>query len=394
MSRLRVLCLDIEGGYGGSSRSLFMALAAMDRAAVDLEVWCRKDGPIQARYAAIGVPVRVMPAMPSASALPRLSRNLIHFGRFFRAWPATAGFRRELAGAVRERFDVVHFNHEGLFWLARWLRRRRDGGQTMHIRTMVHDTVAGRWQHRVIAGAVDRAVYISENERDNVARLAGRAIPGPVIANPAPPPMDAEPHPGVRREGARLIAVSLANFALIRGTDRLLDVAEALRRRGRDDICLVVGGAMTLPGGLPGDLGAAAARGESLADVAAARGLAPWFQFLGHIPDPERVLAAGDVLLRPSREDNAWGRDVIEAQSAGLPVVAAGHRQTFVEDGVTGVMLADYDAEAMADALCRLADDPAWRQQLGDAARERVARLCDPAARAADLLDVWREVAR
>jgi len=131
----------------------------------------------------------------------------------------------------------------------------------------------------------------------------------------------------------------LANFALVRGVDRLLDVAAVLRVRNRTDIRFIVGGTMALSPSLPGDLGRTGARGETLADVAASRGLAPWFQFLGHVATPESVLTACHALIRPSREDNAWGRDVIEAQAASLPIVAAGQRDTFVKDGVTGILL-------------------------------------------------------
>ena len=91
-----------------------------------------------------------------------------------------------MAEAAADRFDLVHFNREGLFLPARWLRRAWGGPQTMHIRTMVHDTVFGRWQHRVIGASLDRLAYISENERDNVARPGGRPLPGAVIYNPAP----------------------------------------------------------------------------------------------------------------------------------------------------------------------------------------------------------------
>ena len=58
---MRVLCLDIEGGFGGSSRSLYYLLKHLDRGRVAPTVWCRKPGPIQERYEALGIPVAVMP---------------------------------------------------------------------------------------------------------------------------------------------------------------------------------------------------------------------------------------------------------------------------------------------------------------------------------------------
>ena len=77
---LRVLCLDIEGGYGGSSRSLFESIRHLDRDRVSPEVWCGREGPIQVRYRALDVPCRTV-SWPRYSALPRLSRNLLGWGR-------------------------------------------------------------------------------------------------------------------------------------------------------------------------------------------------------------------------------------------------------------------------------------------------------------------------
>jgi len=91
---LRVLCLDIEGGHGGSSRSLVELLRHVDRAAVAPEVWCRRDGPTRARLEALGLPVRIAPDMPKVSSLPRLSRNLAVYGRFALDWARAGGFRR------------------------------------------------------------------------------------------------------------------------------------------------------------------------------------------------------------------------------------------------------------------------------------------------------------
>lgn len=390
---LRVLCLDIEGGYGGSSRSLFYAVSHLDRATVEPLIWCRKDGPIQPRYQAAGVAVAVKTAMPSASALPRFSRNVIHFARFARQWRAAAAFRAELLAMVKDQqIDVVHFNHEGLFWLACWLRSAWGGRQTMHIRTMVHNTVFGRWQHRTIAKSVDACAFITEGEQRNVAMLAGAPVNGAVIYNPAPPTPAIPPLPYpqiVPQEGVCTVAC-LANFSFMRGIDRLLEVAEVLRSRNERRIRFAVAGTMTLTGALPPALAAAAQKGQSLADVASEQGLADWFVFLGHVSEPERVLVAADLLFRPSREDNAWGRDVIEALGVGVPVVTLGTCQTFVESGETGVLLPDYAPESVADALVSLVENPAERARLADNARKRVSALCDPQQSAARLAALWR----
>jgi glycosyltransferase involved in cell wall biosynthesis len=66
----------------------------------------------------------------------------------------------------------------------------------------------------------------------------------------------------------------------------------------------------------------------------------------------------------------------MEAMSAGVPVVASrlSGIPELVEDGVTGLLVPPGDHVALAAALERLAGDPALRERLGRAGRERVVR--------------------
>jgi glycosyltransferase involved in cell wall biosynthesis len=389
---LRVLCLDIEGGFGGSSRSLYESLRHMDRAAVAAEVWCRREGPIKPRYAELGIACRIAPGMPRMNTLPRASRNLLGYARVVREMLRQREFRASLLEAVRGRFDLVHFNHEGLFLLAAWLRRRHGKAQTMHVRTMIPRNTFGRWQGRRIAAACDTLVFITENERENFAALAGAAC-GPVIYNIADPPADVEPHPAIPRDARLKIAV-LSNYAWIRGIDRVVEVAEALAERGRRDFLFVMAGDMALRGNLPGPLGRIARANGSLADFAAERRVSDMFLFLGHVATPESVLVGCDVVAKPTREQNPWGRDILEGLAAGKPVISIGGYDRFVETGATGFLLPRYEAMTFAEILLRLDADRALGAKLGAAARARVAQLCDGPARARDLAMVWQNAVR
>lgn len=78
----------------------------------------------------------------------------------------------------------------------------------------------------------------------------------------------------------------------------------------------------------------------------------------------------GDI----SRQSECFGVSVIEAMSAGLPVVgtrSGGVRESVV-DGETGILLDPGDVEGQAEALLRLANEPPLRQKLGEAGHRRV----------------------
>lgn len=358
---------------------------------ISVEVWCRRQGPVQERYAAIGVTCRVMPDMPHISSLPRLSRNLYAYARFAGGWPASRRFRHALEVAARERFDAIHCNHEGLFLLARWLRRRL-GAQlklTAHVRTLLPSTMFSRWQYRCLSDATDDLVFITEMERDNVARLTSGRAAGTVIYNIVRADPNAAPLPALAAD-PRFKIGSVSNYAWLRGNDRLVDIAVALAARGRRDLLFVVAGRTELTGNLPGDLGDIARSAGTLADYARLRGVADMFRFLGHIPDPAPVLAGCNILARPSRNFDPWGREVLEAMVAGLPVLATGSFDKFVENDRTGYLFPQFDAEAMASSIVEIADDPGLMQALGNAARQRITELCGGPERARDLAHVWR----
>ncbi|OHC67343.1 MAG: hypothetical protein A3H93_15185 [Rhodocyclales bacterium RIFCSPLOWO2_02_FULL_63_24] len=392
---LRVLCLDIEGGYGGSSRSLFYVVKHLNRDLVLPEVWCKREGPIQAMYDALGIRVRIEPELPKLSSLPRFSRSAYANLRYLLALPGSSNLRARLVHEVNDRFDIVHFNHESLYLLARWLRKQTPrAGFVMHNRTMLWDSWFARRQARILVNFNDANIFISERERDNIRQLAGWNG-GVVINNVVEiPAASSFLHESASIDGGFKIAC-LSNYSWMRGIDRLVDVAVALRDLGRNEIRFVVGGKAELSGRLPGRLGEIAARNGTLADYAAALGVGEMFVFLGHVSDPERVLAACQVLAKPSREDNPWGRDILEALAMARPVLACGSCEEFVSPGETGFLYPcgeEFNPTRMAADIVRLADDPILLRRIGRQGQERVRDRCDGISRADDLLKVWKRV--
>ena len=73
---MRVLCLDIEGGHGGSSRSLYHAIEGMDRSNLCIEVICKKHSNFVDKYAALNVRCNVLPEMPRITALNNWFANI------------------------------------------------------------------------------------------------------------------------------------------------------------------------------------------------------------------------------------------------------------------------------------------------------------------------------
>ncbi len=89
--------------------------------------------------------------------------------------------------------------------------------------------------------------------------------------------------------------------------------------------------------------------------------------------DVHAQLLKGDIFVWPGFGE-AYGLAYLEAQAAGLPVVAQNtHGVPFaVKDGETGILVASGDERAYAQAVLKLIETESYRQQLGKNAKEFV----------------------
>jgi len=90
---------------------------------------------------------------------------------------------------------------------------------------------------------------------------------------------------------------------------------------------------------------------------------------------------AADVCVWPAVNES-YGMALLEAQAAGLPVVAGETEgvPTIVESGITGLLTPMGDARAFARALRNLIDTPERRSAMARAALEKTRELHDIAA--------------
>ncbi len=211
------------------------------------------------------------------------------------------------------------------------------------------------WLEAQIARRADAVITVSEHSRDALVRAgADRARVHVVLEGVERPP----PSPGASERwsgGLRLLYVGRLEARKQPGL-----VIDALARlQGRVDASLVIAGEGPMRPAL----------------VTRASGLNDRVRFLGRVSNAEKwaLYDAADVLLFPSRLEG-FGLVVAEAQSRGVPVVAAGGTATSeaFAPGISG-LLAD-DAEGFADAVLALADD-ARRAEMSQAARRFAARF-------------------
>ncbi len=389
--KMKVLCLDVEGGFGGSSRSLYFSLKHMDRQRVTPVVWCKKDGPIKRAYDEMGIECHVKTDMSIFHALPKLSRNLYFFTKGLIEFYSKNGFRKELLRTLEDDFDLVHFNHSSIFYLGSWLKKQTDIPFTLHIRTRLKKTIFAKIQYQSLQKSMNRIIYISENEQDNVREIAGFDA-GTIIYNITEIPDHVEPQPQIPQDG-RLKAFSISNFSPVKALERYVEAAEILKKRNKKNILFVLAGNMKLSGPMSDELVMIAKRGGDLSDFVKHKGLEEYFLFLGHVPNPECVVAGCDVLYRTSRGLDPWGRDVFEAMAQGRPVITTGKYDKFVKHGITGFLMDEYEPEKMVDSLLRVADDRDLLKELGENGIKVIRELNDGEKNSRELLKIWQQTA-
>ncbi len=108
-------------------------------------------------------------------------------------------------------------------------------------------------------------------------------------------------------------------------------------------------------------------------------------------PELVALYQQADVFVLPTLAD-CFSWVSIEAMATGLPVIttAMGGIPDIVEHGRTGYLLPPGDGRALGAALRRLIDDPALRQAMGQAGRERAVARFDARTNAQRLLDLCR----
>jgi glycosyltransferase involved in cell wall biosynthesis len=122
-----------------------------------------------------------------------------------------------------------------------------------------------------------------------------------------------------------------------------------------------------------------------------AAGLTGRVRLLGDRDDVDRLLAAADVLALSS-DWEGLPMALLEAMSAGVPVVATAVDGVVRACADAGVLVPRRDPAALGTALRDLVADPARRAALAEAGRARVAAHYSPAALAAGYYALYDEV--
>jgi len=132
---------------------------------------------------------------------------------------------------------------------------------------------------------------------------------------------------------------------------------------------------------------------DTIARDVAQSGLGDRVTLTGRIDRPEVLhwMGKARAIVHPSLIPEGFGLTMLEAMLLGRPVVGFGAGATgeWLTDGVTGLVARPATAEALAEALLRLVNDPSLGAQLGQAGSTQALALCAPSVVRAGLATLY-----
>jgi glycosyltransferase involved in cell wall biosynthesis len=314
------------------------------------------------------------PKFFSATFLPSLARFLWFRGRDYDIWHVhqafySAGVALVLAQLLGKRC-VVKAAASGPFGDIARLSRAS----------------LGNWVRRVLPRA-DAVVSLNSELTEELLAVgidSGRIHPipnGVDCRRFAPPSIDQR-----ARERATLgipphgtLVVFAGRLAADKGVDYLIDAWRRIEQKSAGESWTLVVAGAELAGNNYRE------RGER--ELSSAR-------FLGKVSDVRPLFHAADLVVHPSLTEGL-SNVVLEAMATSLPVVGtriAGVRE-LIDDGITGLLVAPRNADALVEGLTTVLRDPDLRARMGKAARIRVEQRYSVDAMADAYEDLYERLA-
>ncbi|HUF86095.1 MAG TPA: glycosyltransferase family 4 protein [Thermohalobaculum sp.] len=304
---------------------------------------------------------------------------------------------RLLARLIRDlRIDIVHARSRAPAWSAYWACRSTGTRFVTTWHGVYREELPFKRRYNAVMAKGRPVIAVSNYVRALVIERHGVA-PEDVVTIPrgADIAMFAEEAVGNERtvklaeqwgllDDPRPVIMLPGRLTRRKGAEELVEAARALRAvRGGDFLVLLVG---------EGDAGFEAALRRRIDRL----GLGGCVHIVAGCTDMPAALKLASVVVAPSREPEAFGRAIVEAQAMGRPVIAADHggaRET-VSHGESGWLYPPGDVTRLTIELDKaLSLDPSARAHVGLAARARVHSRYTVAAMQRATLAVYERVA-
>ena len=355
MGSERILFVDHTGQIGGAELILLDVVAGRENSSAFLF----EDGPL----------AKALAERKLKLIISRWGHGLSQFRRDSK-WLAAVPLAGRLIAIVEElaiaaqAHEVVYANSQKAFVLAAIASLFVRRPLIWHLHDIISPAHFGAMQRRmqvmlanaratkvIVPSQAAAAAFIEAGGKRELVEIVPNGL-----ALPPEPRTAAELRQSLGLPDGPLVGV-FSRLAAWKGQHVLIEALAALPDVG----CIVVGDAL---------FGEQAYAAE-LKQMVLQRGLADRVRFLGHRSDVPKLMKAIDVMVHPSIDPEPFGRTLVEAMLAGVPVIAtnAGAAPDILEGGRAGTLVPPNDAPALARAISAVLEGPeTLRSQLAYAA--------------------------
>lgn len=301
-------------------------------------------------------------------------------------------FLSHLALLRRERVDLVHLNN-GVMGAPELLV----AGRFLGVKTVVHqrgiEALPRSFQY--LRRCIDYVICVSDAAREALLKQGLSPERSRTVHNG----IDPEEFKASILRDARTVRTSLGlpddaivvgNAGMIREWKGQLVLVEAMARLQASHPKLYC----VLVGGVSDTYAADMAYAERVKTFVKEHHLSDRVRIVGYQPRIAEFIQIFDVMVHSSIDPEPFSRSILEGMSLGRALVGTrtGGTPEAIKDGVSGLLVAPNDADAMSEAIDRLLRSPALSGSFGRVAERRVREEFSITTNVESTLKVYEEL--
>lgn len=348
---MNLLHFDVEGGWGGSSISLFEIVKKLKKNNHKSFIVCRRKGPIQKKYKQEKIKYFIENNL--YSFIPRKNgknlKNFIVSAVQLIFFPL--GILNVIKIIKKNNIDILHINYEGLFLLGFLLKLITKKPIIFHIRTQFPEkNLACKFIVFLISKYIaDYIFFITDMERFFFNKYTNESkVPQKILFNIS------SFKQSKKNTNSNIISY-FGNISYVKGVDRIIDIAKICQQKKLNYKFKIYGKL--------NKFGYGKEFYYKLKQTIKENNLNNLY-LMGHVSNPEIHLSNSYLLIRLSRANDPYGRDIIEALTLGVPSLATGSYQGIIKNNFNGYLINKFSLQKVIYYLEKLEKNNRERNRL------------------------------
>ena len=346
-NKKKILFVDHESGHGGSSISLYNTIKLFSKKNYEISVILKKFSHLEEKYKSLKVNVIYL-EIPTITSLKKFRSNVISYFKYFFKLTIFI-IRNQKFLKNLDYYDYLHLNHENLFWILKLIKIYNDKVKiSISIRTILDKNFFSKIQINLINNEANKKLFITKkNLYEFNSQVKKKKINNFILEN-----FDLNNQPQdkflkKKTKSKYLNIISISNYSLDRGVDRIIKIAEKLNNEGFTKIKFNILGDYKI---------------NSLKNILKnnnKQNLKYFVQkkklknisILGHKSNTQEYFKKNHLLLYLPRNDSAWGRNIIEALNNGLPVITLGKTNSLIIHKKNGYFFYNFNENLIINTI-------------------------------------------